>query len=621
MRKVVLVLVVLMMLLPLSAVVVNAQDRPDLLIWADATRAPVMTALAEQFTADFGFTAEVQEIGMGDIRANIAVAGPAGEGPDIIVAVHDWIGELVLNGSVRPINLGDAAADFTEASISLFTYQGNLYGMPYAVENVAFFRNPELVPDAPATWDEVKSISEELSASGASEYGYMIQTSDAYHFQPMMSAFGGYVFGEGADGAPNAQDVGIDSPGAIAAGDWLASMAAEGLLVPSVDYDVLHTMFETGQAAMIVTGPWALPRLRAAGANYAISDIPAGPAGPGRPFIGGQGFMVSNFIDEDRVLVAETFLIDFMAAAEPMQQLYDADPRPPAFIEVRDALDDPDLAAFASAGAVGIAQPSIPEMASVWGAWANAMSFSITQELTPQQAFSDAATQIRALIESGPSAAPVAEAGDTPPEDGPQFVGIPGTVQSAIGCAADWTPECPESALMYSAASDVWMATFTLPAGDYEYKAALDGAWDENYGVGGERDGANIALSLAEETAVTFVYDHKTNVIADSVNTVLATVPGSFQAALGCAGDWAPECLRSWLQDADGDGIYTFTTTAIPAGDYEGKVAVGLTWDENYGVDGERDGANLAFSVPADGTSVTFSFDSSTNVLTIIVGS
>jgi len=397
-----------------------------LLIWADATRAPVLTALAEQFTADFGFTAEVQEIAMGDIRANIAVAGPAGniavagpagEGPDIIVAVHDWIGELVLNGSVRPISLGDVAEDFTEASLNLFTYQGNLYGMPYAVENVAFFRNPNLVPDAPATWDDVRTISQELVASGASKYGYMIQTSDPYHFQPLMSAFGGYVFGLGEDGNYNPADVGIDSAGAIAAGEWLAAagewlagMAADGLIVPSVDYDVMHTMFETGEAAMIVTGPWALPRLRASGATYAISDIPAGPAGPGKPFIGGQGFMVSNFIDEDRVLVAETFLIDFMAAADPMQQLYDADPRPPAFREVRDSLDDPDLTAFAAAGIPGIPQPSIPipqpsipEMASVWGAWGNAASFSITQELTPQQAFSDAATQIRSLIEAGPA--------------------------------------------------------------------------------------------------------------------------------------------------------------------------------------------------------------------------
>ncbi len=56
--------------------------------------------------------------------------------------------------------------------------------------------------------------------------------------------------------------------------------------------------------------------------------------------------------------------------------------------------------------------------------------------------------------------------------------------------------------------------------------------------------------------------------------------------------------MRSWLQDPDGDGTYTFTTDQIPAGNYEFKVAHGLGWDENYGAGGAPGGANVAFSVP-----------------------
>ena len=44
---------------------------------------------------------------------------------------------------------------------------------------------------------------------------------------------------------------------------------------------------------------------------------------------------------------------------------------------------------------------------------------------------------------------------------------------------------------------------------------------------------------------------------------MIVTVPGSFQSELGCSGDWDPGCLRSWLQDPDGDGTYTFETTAL----------------------------------------------------------
>ena len=48
-------------------------------------------------------------------------------------------------------------------------------------------------------------------------------------------------------------------------------------------------------------------------------------------------------------------------------------------------------------------------------------------------------------------------------------------------------------------------------------------------------------------------------------NAVIAVAPGSFQSELGCPGDWQPDCLRSWLQDPDGDGVYTFTHRSAPA--------------------------------------------------------
>ena len=83
-----------------------------------------------------------------------------------------------------------------------------------------------------------------------------------------------------------------------------------------------------------------------------------------------------------------------------------------------------------------------------------------------------------------------------------------------------------------------------------------------------------------------------------------------------CPGDWDPGCLRSWLQDPDGNGIYSFETTALPQGSYEGKVAINESWDENYG-QGVPNGPNIAFSVPVAGATVTFTYDASTHVLTI----
>ena len=199
----------------------------------------------------------------------------------------------------------------------------------------------------------------------------------------------------------------------------------------------------------------------------------------------------------------------------------------------------------------------------------------------------------------------------------PDTVTIPGTIQSVLGCPGDWQPDCDATYLVFDEEDQLWTAVFTIPAGDYEYKAALNDSWDVNFGLNAEPSGPNIPLSLAEETAVSFFFDNTTGWVADSVNNLVANVPGDFQAAIGCPGDWQPDCLRSWLQDPDGDGIYTFLTDAIPAGEYEAKVAINQSWDENYGADGAQDGANIAFSVPADNAPMIFNYDAITHLLTI----
>jgi pullulanase len=207
-----------------------------------------------------------------------------------------------------------------------------------------------------------------------------------------------------------------------------------------------------------------------------------------------------------------------------------------------------------------------------------------------------------------------ARSADTPP---PTSVAVAGSLQSEVGCPGDWQPDCAATELIFDAADGVWQASFDLPAGSFEYKVALNDSWDENYGVGGALNGANIPLVLAAPATVKFFYDHGTHWVTDNVGSIVATVPGSFQSELGCLGDWQPDCLRSWLQDPDGDGTYGFSTTAIPAGDYEAKVALDEKWDLNYGAGGVQDGPNIPFTVEA-GDAVTFTWDSGSKVLTVL---
>lgn len=202
----------------------------------------------------------------------------------------------------------------------------------------------------------------------------------------------------------------------------------------------------------------------------------------------------------------------------------------------------------------------------------------------------------------------------------PEAVTITGTIQTAMGCESDWAPDCDKTFLTYDEADGIWQGSFDLPAGDYEYKVAINKTWDENYGGNADAGGANVVLSLAADTAVKFYYDPATHWVADSVGDVIATAPGSYQDEIGCPGEWQPDCLRSWLQDPDGDGIAVFATDAIPAGDYEVKVALNEAWTVNYGADGVQDGPNIPFTVPADGTPVAFVYNSASHILQVGVG-
>ena len=75
---------------------------------------------------------------------------------------------------------------------------------------------------------------------------------------------------------------------------------------------------------------------------------------------------------------------------------------------------------------------------------------------------------------------PTAQAAHTPI---PASVTIAGSLQSELGCAGDWDPACAATHLTYDAADDVWQGTWNVPAGSYEYKAALNDSWTENYGL------------------------------------------------------------------------------------------------------------------------------------------
>ncbi|MEJ5945997.1 alpha-amylase family glycosyl hydrolase [Pseudokineococcus basanitobsidens] len=200
----------------------------------------------------------------------------------------------------------------------------------------------------------------------------------------------------------------------------------------------------------------------------------------------------------------------------------------------------------------------------------------------------------------------------------PTSVAVAGSLNSEIGCPGDWQPDCDAAQMTYDADAGTWSLTVAPPAGSYEYKVAVDRSWDENYGAGGVRDGANIALTTAGG-AVTFTYDTATHLVTAVEESVeqpdAVAIAGDLDSEIGCPGDWQPDCDAAQMTYDEASGRWVLAVD-LPAGSYAYKVAVDRSWAENYGAGGVPDGPNITLDHP--GGPVTFTYDHATH--RVVVG-
>ena len=72
-------------------------------MWVDQNRQEPLQAVAEDFKEDTGITVELVVKDNSTMKDDFITQNPTGEGPDVIVGAHDWIGALVQNGTIAPV--------------------------------------------------------------------------------------------------------------------------------------------------------------------------------------------------------------------------------------------------------------------------------------------------------------------------------------------------------------------------------------------------------------------------------------------------------------------------------------------------------------------------------------
>jgi maltose-binding protein MalE len=369
----------------------------SLLIWADELKVEPLEEIAPAFTEETGVEIQVELVPFEDIREQITQAGPAGEGPDVFVGAHDWTGELAANGLIDAVDVSPIEDQLMDVALDGFNFEGRTYALPYATEAIAMYRNTDLVPEAPESFDALGAACDSASAPNCLVMPGGGATIDAYHNYPFVSAYGGYIFAFDDTTGFDPSQVGLDTPEAIQGARYLESQVEAGV-VASTDSDTAKNLFLEGEAAFWITGAWELGNVRDQDSvSWDVSLIPAIGDQPAQPFVGAQGFFLSSF--SENKLLATSFLLDFLATDDTMQELYDADPRGTAWVAVQKGLDaDPQAQVFAESAADGIPMPNVPEMGSVWTPLGDNLLLVRSGELEAEEAMTIAAEAVRTAV-------------------------------------------------------------------------------------------------------------------------------------------------------------------------------------------------------------------------------
>jgi arabinogalactan oligomer/maltooligosaccharide transport system substrate-binding protein len=351
-----------------------AATSATLTMWVDAERAPALKDIASQFKAEKGIEIKLVVKDFAAVRDDFITQAPTGKGPDIMVGPHDWLGKLVQNGVVSPIQLGDKAAQFAESSIQAMTYDGQVYGVPYAIENVALIRNTALVSEANEKFSDVVAAGKKTVSDGKAKFPFLLgldpKQGDPYHMYSLQTSYGAPVFEQKPDGSYDASKLAMNNAGGAEFARFLADMGDKGEKVfnSNITGDIANEKFLAGESAYFLTGPWNIPDIDKKGIKFAVDKLPKAGDQEARPFIGVNGFFISA--KSKNTLAATEFVVNYLTQEAAQDALFKIGGRPPALTaSFEKASSDPVVKAFGEIGANGVPMPAVPAMDAVWADW------------------------------------------------------------------------------------------------------------------------------------------------------------------------------------------------------------------------------------------------------------
>lgn len=341
------------------------------------------------------------------IAPEITRAVATGAVPDLITASNEQVVALAAQGVL------DDITDHVRASQSIQweriypgpraagTFRNRIFGVPRAVNTLALYWNRDAfaeagLPDrAPTTWAETLQFAERLTNPQRNRFGFgfsAIQTEEGtFQFLPWLQMAGAGV-------------ATLDSPGAVEALSFWRTMVDRGFATRDVltmrQYEVANT-FMAGNAAMIVTGPWDLPRIAQGSRHrWAVALLPVHQDRNIRASALGDFLLCVPRGARNRAGALR--VLDHMLSDATLAQAWAGGRLPPRPGLIRNAEFPEALATFEEQMQFARMRGPHPRWPEISRPIQTAIQEAITGRATPQAALQRAAQQVNAILAREP---------------------------------------------------------------------------------------------------------------------------------------------------------------------------------------------------------------------------
>jgi maltose/maltodextrin transport system substrate-binding protein len=364
----------------------------ELLVWIGGDKGyRGLAEVGKKFEKDLGIPVKVEA--PDGLTDKFQAAAQAGKGPDIVFWAHDRLGEWADSGLLKPLEIkDDFKADFIPMSWDAVTHNKQIWGYPIALEAVSLIYNKKFITGIPpAQLSEFPLFAKDLKGNHPNVIAIMWDYNTPYFSWPFLASGGAYPFKKIEGGGYDVKDIGVNNEGAVKGLRAIVELINAGVMPKGASYSVMDEKMNSGELAMMVSGPWSWANLRKGGIDFGLAALPGVEGNPGRPFVGVLAALINRSTPNSDL--AAQFIEKYVATSDGLKTI-DADV--PIGVPALKALSDemtaknPLIQITYENAKNGDVMPNIPQMGKFWSSMATAFQIATNGQASPQAALDDA---------------------------------------------------------------------------------------------------------------------------------------------------------------------------------------------------------------------------------------